>query len=82
MTKQFEYEFETIETIHRRCKVVVEAETLEEAMDQIEDYGVWGVGNDVQVVGPELNYHIEECYYVDPRCPGNWTTINPFREDD
>lgn len=69
---EYEYTFEIEETIVKRCRIVVEAECLQAAMDDVSVEGVWEW--DI-CYGKVLDYESEELDN-DPQDPANWEALD------
>ena len=69
---KYEYTFEIVETIIKRCHITVEAESLQAAMDDVSVNGVWDWDIDY---GKDLHYEAESMDF-DPQDLKNWETID------
>ena len=66
----FDYTFEIEERVIKRCRITVEAESLQAAMDDVSVNGVWEW--DIRY-GKDIDHQAEELDH-DPRDPKNWKT--------
>lgn len=68
----YEYTFEVEERVIKRCRITVEAECLQAAMDDVSVNGVWEWDVDY---GKDLHYEAEELDN-NPQDHKNWETID------
>ena len=69
---KYEYTFEVEERVIKRCRIIVEAESLQAAMDDVSVNGVWEwdvcYGKDIDYEADELDNN--------PQDPKNWETVD------
>ena len=69
---KFDHIFEIEERVIKRCRITVEAESLQAAMDDVSVNGVWEW--DIHY-GKDLDYQAEQLD-IDPLDPKNWEELD------